>query len=192
MLLDARDLRAELARRRRHGVAGDRRLCAARSPEATITVVAAPAASRRCSAWCGDVDEVVDDVAEEVRRGELPARTPFESALLLPNSFRIGVGRPRGRAFRERGAIARELRGALLTRAVAADRARSHQAEYYQQLVRALGFPNGTGRAALDGPRRTRATGPRASLADARMGRRDAARGACARRGVWRRQALAA
>ena len=65
----------------------------------------------------------------------------YDAALLLPNSFRSAwlawsAGVP------ERWGYAHELRSPLLTKAVAAP-AHVHQAEYYQRLTTALGFPPG-------------------------------------------------
>jgi len=67
---------------------------------------------------------------------------PFEAALLLPNSFRAALMARRA-GIPERWGYRTEWRGPLLTRGV--DRAPSgvHQVDYYQQLVHALGFPNG-------------------------------------------------
>ena len=73
-------------------------------------------------------------------------RVEADVALLLPNAFaaawlvsRAGV--------RERWGYATDLRRALLSRAVARPKGSVHQVEYYQQLVRALGFETTAARA---------------------------------------------
>jgi heptosyltransferase-2 len=88
----------------------------------------------------------VDDVVTIQRRGWLEPdaalkAAAFDTALLLPNSLhsaltvlRAGIG--------QRWGYRRDWRGRLLTRAVHPPSG-LHQAEYYQQLVHALGFPNG-------------------------------------------------
>jgi heptosyltransferase-2 len=91
-------------------------------PEADRTITVAAAAGLRTAA------------------NEL-GREQCEAALLLRNSMRAALlaalaGIP------ERWGYRAYLRGALLTRAVIRP-AGLHQAEYYQQLVHALGFPNG-------------------------------------------------
>src|SRR5213596_1773115 len=69
------------------------------------------------------------------------ANQGFDTALLLPNSMRAALvvalaGIPNRWGYRA------NLCGTLLTRAIAPPSG-LHQAEYYQQLVHALGFPNG-------------------------------------------------
>jgi heptosyltransferase-2 len=64
----------------------------------------------------------------------------FDTALLLPNSFRAAwAARQAGIA--ERWGYRGNLRGWLLTRAVAKPRGRVHQATYYADLVRGVGMP---------------------------------------------------
>jgi len=65
----------------------------------------------------------------------------FDTALLLPNSLNSAVTVFRA-GIRDRWGYRTDCRGRLLTRAVQPP-AGLHQAEYYQQLVHALGFPNG-------------------------------------------------
>jgi heptosyltransferase-2 len=67
--------------------------------------------------------------------------TTFDTALLLPNSFRSARLVKRA-GIAERWGYRTQWRGPLLTRAIEAPSG-LHQAEYYQQLVHALGFPNG-------------------------------------------------
>lgn len=74
----------------------------------------------------------------------------FDAALLLPNSFHAAwvawkAGIP------ARWGVKADLRGPLLTAGVPRPRGkRLHQAEYYQQLTRALGIPGGPLRPALE------------------------------------------
>ena len=95
---------------------------------------------------------------------ELRAR-PFEAALLLPNSFHAALMATRA-GIPERWGYRTECRGPLLTRGVDRAPAGVHQVDYYQQLVHALGFPNGPVVPRLDVPPRLRDAGRRA-LGDA-------------------------
>jgi lipopolysaccharide heptosyltransferase II len=65
----------------------------------------------------------------------------FDTALLLPNSMHAAIVASRAR-IPERWGYRAGWRGGLLTRAVRRTSG-LHQVEYYQQLVHALGFPNG-------------------------------------------------
>jgi heptosyltransferase-2 len=65
----------------------------------------------------------------------------FDTALLLPNSFHTALVAWRA-GIAGRWGYRGDWRGGLLTRAVAPPSG-LHQVEYYQQLVHALGFPNG-------------------------------------------------
>jgi heptosyltransferase II len=65
----------------------------------------------------------------------------FDTALLLPNSFHAALMVYRA-GIPERWGYRTQWRGQLLTRAIAAPSG-LHQIEYYQQLVHAVGFPNG-------------------------------------------------
>jgi heptosyltransferase-2 len=85
------------------------------------------------------------DVDETLTLGSAQAETlaaqRFDTALLLPNSTRSAiVARRAGVA--ERWGYRTGWRGSLLTRAIPAPSG-VHQIEYYQHLVRALGFPSG-------------------------------------------------
>ena len=88
----------------------------------------------------------VDDVIVVERRGwrelgvDLAGRG-FDAALLLPNSLHAALSASRA-GIPERWGYRTDWRGRLLTRAVEPPSG-LHQAEYYQQLVHALGFPNG-------------------------------------------------
>jgi len=64
----------------------------------------------------------------------------FDAALLLPNSFR-SAWNARTAGIPERWGYAANLRGWLLTRAIARPKARHlHQSEYYRELARGLGL----------------------------------------------------
>jgi heptosyltransferase-2 len=65
----------------------------------------------------------------------------YDAALLLPNSFNAALLARRA-AIPERWGYRSDFRTALLSRAVTPP-GRVHQAEYYQYLVRRLGFPSG-------------------------------------------------
>jgi heptosyltransferase-2 len=83
----------------------------------------------------------------------------FDTALLLPNSFRSALIVKKA-GIRERWGYRTQWRSALLTRAIAPPSGR-HQAEYYQQLVHALGFPNGPVEPRLSVPPAAREEGAR-------------------------------
>ena len=65
----------------------------------------------------------------------------------------------RARAFAERWGYRTQWRGRLLTRAIKRPASGIHQVEYYQHLVRALGFANGSGAPRLDASASMRAAG---------------------------------
>jgi len=107
------------------------------APAASITVAA--------RASIAPLFGMVPDVNETLTLGddqpEALASSGFDAALLLPNSTRAAiVARRAGVA--ERWGYRTGWRGSLLTRAIPAPRG-VHQIEYYQHLVRALGFPSG-------------------------------------------------
>ncbi len=107
------------------------------APAASITV-AARASIAPLFAMAPDVDETLtlgDDEAETL------AARRFDTALLLPNSTRAAIVARRA-GIAERWGYRTGWRGSLLTRAIPAPRG-GHQIEYYQHLVRALGFPSG-------------------------------------------------
>ena len=66
----------------------------------------------------------------------------FDAALLLPNSF-ASAWLTRRAQIPQRWGYARDMRGPLLTRAVARPRRYGHQVEYYQGLATALGVTPG-------------------------------------------------
>jgi len=79
----------------------------------------------------------------------------FDTAMLLPNSY--GSARIAAKAkVRERWGYASDMRGGLLTRAIAKPHGDLHQRAYYQSLTSALGIPEGPPYAAIH-PDRERA-----------------------------------
>lgn len=83
-------------------------------------------------------DEVLT-IRDRGREMELLAAGKFDAALLLTNSFR-SAWTARRAGIPERWGFGGNLRGGLLTRAVARPRNRVHQSAYYAALVRGLGF----------------------------------------------------
>jgi lipopolysaccharide heptosyltransferase II len=115
---------------------------------ATITVVA-----RRSIAPLFDLVNEIDEVIAD-RDGDLLSvlrhiASPFDVAILLPNSFRSALTALRA-GIKERWGYRSDLRGPLLTRAVGRAPAGTHQIARYQRLVHGLGFPNGSGEPALE------------------------------------------
>jgi heptosyltransferase-2 len=136
------------------------------SPATGITVAARPAIAPLFTLVPHVRDVVVLDPADlavrprfsGARAGPGGAWTDFDTALLLPNSFRAALLVLRGR-IPERWGYRTECRGPLLTRAIERAPAGLHQVEYYQQLVHALGFPNGPVEPALEAPPAVRTAG---------------------------------
>src|SRR5258708_24804917 len=106
-------------------------------PDAAITVAARPAIAPLFSL----VPDVDDDMGASVT--DNPNDAPYDAALLLPNSFHSAWTAYRAH-IPERWGYRTDWRGRLLSRAVAAPSGVPH-VDYYQQLVRALGFPSGPG-----------------------------------------------
>jgi heptosyltransferase II len=107
------------------------------APAASIAV-AARASVAPLFALVPGVDDTLTLGDDEA--GALAAKR-FDTALLLPNSTRTAIVARRA-GIAERWGYRTGWRGSLLTRAIPAPRG-VHQIEYYQHLVRALGFPNG-------------------------------------------------
>ena len=182
--------RAQLAGRRRHGAAGDRRR-APRAARRARSPLRRDPRSRRCSArseW----------TLSCCRRGRSTASATMASArgdgsiprCCLPNSFHAALDRARAPASAERWGYRTDWRGLLLTRAVPRPRG-VHQVEYYQQLVpRSDSRTVPSSRASTRARRRAR-DGAQAA-GERGLGRARAAGRACAGRGVRRREALAA
>jgi heptosyltransferase-2 len=132
------------------------------APRATI-VMAARASIAPLFRLVASVDDAIvlggRDDHERLRSGG------FEIAMLLPNSFQSALTVWRA-GIAGRWGYRTDLRGPLLTRAVAPPAQNHHQGAYYQHLTRALGIPSGplTPRLAVsDDERRV----GRAMLADA-------------------------
>jgi heptosyltransferase-2 len=103
----------------------------------TTIVLAKPALIRDVVGWRG--------------LGDALAGGGFDTALLLPNSMQAAVLASRA-AIPERWGYRTDWRGKLLTRAV--DRLPGlHQVASYQQLVKALGFSNGSNEPRVSVPR---------------------------------------
>lgn len=127
-------------------------------PETQVTV----AARRAVAPLYTMVPAVHATVVLEGRGGRMPiagllrdarrlAQGGFDAALLLPNSlaaawliWRAGIP--------ERWGFRRDLRGPLLTRAIARPRDYGHQVEYYQALLGALDIPTDGPHAAIAVP----------------------------------------
>jgi heptosyltransferase-2 len=120
------------------------------SPETAITVAARPA----IAPLFGLVPHVNDVVVLEGS----PLGSGYDAALLLPNSFRSALIVSRA-GIPERWGYRTQWRAPLLTRAIDRAPAGLHQVEYYQQLVHALGFPNGPVDPTLEVPQAVRAAG---------------------------------
>jgi lipopolysaccharide heptosyltransferase II len=123
------------------------------APAASITV-AARGSIAPLFANVPDVDETLTLGGAEA--ATLAARR-FDTALLLPNSTRVAIVVRRA-GIAERWGYRTGWRGSLLTRAIPAPRG-VHQIEYYQHLVRALGFPSGRSEPRVTVPQRARDAG---------------------------------
>jgi heptosyltransferase-2 len=118
------------------------------SPEVSITIAARPAIAALFHLVPGVNDIIVlarsapiGDVANWRTLGAELADRQFDTALLLPNSIHSALVALRA-GIPERWGYRAGWRGGLLTRSVPRTWG-VHQIEYYQQLVHALGFPNG-------------------------------------------------
>jgi heptosyltransferase-2 len=111
------------------------------APAARVAIAARPAIAPLFQLVRG-IDEtiVLDHKTSRASVAELGARA-FEAALLLPNSVHAALIAYRA-GIAQRWGYRTQLRGPLLTRAIDPPSG-VHQVEYYRQLVRALGFPNG-------------------------------------------------
>jgi len=119
------------------------------SPGASITVAARPAIAPLFQLVPEVNDTIVlpggaaiGQVASWRSLGAELADRQFDTALLFPNSIHSALIALRA-GIPERWGYRAGWRGGLLTRAVRRTRG-LHQVEYYQQLVHALGFPNGS------------------------------------------------
>jgi heptosyltransferase-2 len=115
-------------------------------PRATIAIAARQSVAPLF--WMvPEIDEVIT-LADGVEKG-VETNPSFETAILLPNSFRAAVIARRA-GIPDRWGYRTGWRGLLLTRAVDRAPAGIHQVEYYQHLVHALGFPRGPSEPRLD------------------------------------------
>jgi len=122
-------------------------------PGTAVAIVAKPAVA--------SLFTMVPNVDEVIAKG---TRLSADIGLLLPNSFRSAfdlarAGVPQRWGYRSDG------RGPLLTRAVERPAAAVHQVEYYQHLVRTLGFASGPAQPRLEITSEIRAAGARALAA---------------------------
>jgi heptosyltransferase-2 len=115
-------------------------------PGVNATIVLKRRASvGRVSTWAGLGVELADQ--------------DFDTALLLPNSMHASLLASRA-GIPERWGYRSSWRGTLLTRAIDPP-SRVHQVEYYQRLVHALGFQNGTNEPRVVVPDDARSAGAR-------------------------------
>ena len=114
-------------------------------PDASIAVAARPSVAPLFTLVPG-VDEVLalSDAGPSLLAGR-------DAALLLPNSFRSALMARRA-GVPERWGYSTDWRGLLLTRGVPRPPPGLHQIDYYQHLVRALGFPTGPAAPRIDLP----------------------------------------
>ncbi len=126
------------------------------SPQTAITVAARPAIAPLFTLVPHVRAVVVFDAKTAV--GPRFSGAGYDVALILPNSFRSALIVARA-GIPERWGYRTEWRGPLLTRAIDRAPAGLHQVEYYQQLVHALGFPNGPVEPAIDAPAAARERG---------------------------------
>ena len=127
------------------------------SPSSTMAIAARPAIAPLFSMVPGVDETIVLQPPAAVGRvkgwrsmGAELAGKQFDTAILLPNSMHAALIASRA-GIAERWGYRSGWRGRLLTRAVRRP-SRVHQAEYYQHLVGALGFPNGANEPAIAVP----------------------------------------
>jgi heptosyltransferase II len=132
-----------------------------RLPQATIVMAARPSVAPLFAMVRGVDDCIVlaprRDLAGWMAPGAPLRDRGFDAALLLPNSFQSAFAASRA-GIAERWGYRTDWRGALLTRSAAPPKG-VHQIEYYQCLVRALGFPSGPPSPSLDVPAEARTAG---------------------------------
>jgi heptosyltransferase II len=123
-----------------------------RAPQARLVVAARPAVAPLFT-LVRDVDAVVvlgprPHVSGWLDAGAELRSEPFDAALLLPNSFQSALAVSRA-GIADRWGYRTDWRRALLTKSVAPPKL-VHQIEYYQHLVRSLGFPSGPPEPSID------------------------------------------
>ena len=108
-------------------------------PESQIAIAAIAGVAPMFEEETPAVPDEVLTIRDRGREMELLAAGKFDAALLLTNSFR-SAWTARRAGIPERWGFGGNLRGGLLTRAVARPRNHVHQSAYYAALVRGLGF----------------------------------------------------
>jgi heptosyltransferase-2 len=129
------------------------------APAAAITIVAQNSVAPLFD-MVRDVDEVIADRDHDLLATLKNTPTRFDTAILLPNSFRSALMARRA-GIPERWGFRTDLRGPLLTRAIDRAPASTHQVDRYRHLVRALGFPSSATGPQLEVPADLRATADR-------------------------------
>jgi heptosyltransferase-2 len=130
-----------------------------RLPQVSVVVAARPVIAPLFDVVSG-MNDVIAFVPRPAGWREAAAQLRgrgFEAALLLPNSFQSAFVAARA-GIPERWGYRTDWRGPLLTRAIAPGKD-VHQIAYYQNLVHALGFPNGPAEPAIHVPADARASG---------------------------------
>lgn len=129
-------------------------------PAATLTL-AARGALATVYEFVPGVDSIVRLAAggNVIKRSRIDADVlrsrEFETAILFPNSFYSAWVTARA-GIPERWGYSADFRGSLLTRAVRRPRGTIHRANYYQHLVRELGWPCGPLKPHVEVPERYR------------------------------------
>ena len=108
-------------------------------PESQIAIAAIAGVAPMFEEETPAVPDEVLTIRDRGREFELLAAGKFDAAMLLTNSFR-SAWTARRAGIPERWGFGGNLRGGLLTRAVARPRNHVHQSAYYAALVRGLGF----------------------------------------------------
>jgi len=108
-------------------------------PESRIAIAAIGGVAPMFEEETPAVPDEVLTIRDRGTEMELLAAGKFDAALLLTNSFR-SAWTARRAGIPERWGFGGNLRGGLLTRAVARPRNHVHQSAYYAALVRGLGF----------------------------------------------------
>jgi heptosyltransferase-2 len=108
-------------------------------PETRIAIAAVAAVAPVFEEKAAAAPDELLTIPDRGREASILAAGQFDAALLLTNSFR-SAWTVRRAGIPERWGFSGNLRGFLLTRAVARPRGRMHQAASYAALVNALGF----------------------------------------------------
>lgn len=124
---------------------------------AHLAIAAAPSVAPLFEEKTNAGQDTVLTIPDARREPQTLAAGQFDAILLLPNSFRSAWAARRA-AIGERWGYASQLRGRVLSCAVARPRGRVHQSAYYLELVRNLGLgtPEGLPRIAITPQTRAR------------------------------------